>query len=339
MQLPAILQTALDDVLASFAPKEIAPLAQDLSTRYRQRNTSGHRFVRTPQQAIAYAAFRLPATFAAVFAVLSQVQQSLPGWQPRTMIDVGAGPGTAAWATMTVWPELHDIHLVEREEAMITLGKNLASHAPGTPLSRATWHRMDLTQLSSQPSSDADRQAYDLVIASYVLGELPPDIQPACYQALWELTRGVLVIIEPGTTDGFQRIKAVRTGLIAAGAHMIAPCPHSDTCPIAGSDWCHFSQRVQRSPVHKRVKSGELPYEDEKFSYVAVSRIPALVAGGRVLRHPEYRKGHVRLQLCTPEGLKTVVVTRKSGERYRYARKLKWGSAIAHLEDVGGQQP
>ena len=40
-------------------------------------------------------------------------------------------------------------------------------------------------------------------------------------------------------------------------------------------DWCHFTQRLPRSRAHKQIKGAELPFEDEKFSYVALTRAPA----------------------------------------------------------------
>ena len=39
-------------------------------------------------------------------------------------------------------------------------------------------------------------------------------------------------------------------------------------------DWCHFTQRLPRSRAHKQIKGAELPFEDEKFSYVALTRAP-----------------------------------------------------------------
>ena len=39
-------------------------------------------------------------------------------------------------------------------------------------------------------------------------------------------------------------------------------------------DWCHFTCRVARSRLHKLLKGGEAPYEDEKFAFLAVARQP-----------------------------------------------------------------
>ena len=86
----------------------------------------------------------------------------------------------------------------------------------------------------------------------------------------------MLLIVEPGTTAGWQRILDARAQLIADGAHILAPCPHALACPIAQPDWCHFSARVARSRVHRLAKEAEVPWEDEKFIYLAASRTPAV---------------------------------------------------------------
>ena len=86
--------------------------------------------------------------------------------------------------------------------------------------------------------------------------------------------------------------------------------------------------RVARSRLHRQAKGAELPYEDEKYAYIAVSRQPAAPCAARVLRHPLTRKGHVVLELCAPGGKQTVTVTRSRKEAYRLARDLSWGSPV-----------
>jgi len=47
----------------------------------------------------------------------------------------------------------------------------------------------------------------------------------------------------------------------------------------------------------------------------------------RIIRHPLIGKGHIKLELCTPEGIATETVTRSDKERFRQARHAKWGEA------------
>jgi ribosomal protein RSM22 (predicted rRNA methylase) len=97
----------------------------------------------------------------------------------------------------------------------------------------------------------------------------------------------------------------------------------------AVGDWCHFAARVDRTAEHRRLKDGELGYEDEKFSYLAFSKTPAAHAEARIVRHPQVHGGHIRLTLCTPEGLQSPTVTRSKKEAFRAARKAKWGDGWA----------
>lgn len=326
LELPTDLRSALDQELETFSTKRLAKVVADLSGRYRTGlPIDGQKIVRSPEDAVAYAAFRLPATYAAIYSTLRQVQGQFPQWRPQSLLDVGGGPGTVMWAAThpDLWPEtLQQITLLEREANMITMGQRLAANASLGSIQEAQWYTVDITQ-------EWGTAPHDLVVTSYVLGELPIDRREAFIDQLWEMTRHTLVIIEPGTPVGFDHIREARERLLARGGRIVAPCPHDHLCPMQDDDWCHFTQRVARSRLHRQAKAGELGYEDEKFSYISMSREQGLGIQSRVIRHPQIRKGHIRLQLCTPEGLVGTVVTRKDRELFRQARNLEWGSSFA----------
>ena len=107
-----------------------------------------------------------------------------------------------------------------------------------------------------------------------MIGEIDDAERSALTELMWAKTRDTLLIVEPGTPAGYARILALRAQLIASGAHVAAPCPHDGTCPLTAPDWCHFTQRLPRSRAHKQLKGAELPFEDEKFTYVALTRAP-----------------------------------------------------------------
>ena len=143
----------------------------------------------------------------------------------------------------------------------------------------------------------------DLVVASYMIGEIGDAERRALAELMWEKTRDTLLVVEPGTPAGYARIIALRERLIALGAHVAAPCPHDGKCPLQPPDWCHFTQRLQRSRAHKQVKGAELPFEDERFAYVALTRAPVAQRPSRVLAQPAVSKVEITAKLCTPEGL------------------------------------
>ena len=137
-------------------------------------------------------------------------------------------------------------------------------------------------------------------IASYALAEVPSAALTKVATTLWKSCAGILVLIEPGTPAGYQRIVTCRSALLAEGAKIIAPCPHAAPCPIVAPDWCHFSQRLPRSRDHMIVKAANVPFEDEKFSYLAVARDHVAMERyeARVLAPPKKDKTGIAMKVC-----------------------------------------
>ena len=145
-----------------------------------------------------------------------------------------------------------------------------------------------------------------------------------------------LVLIEPGTPQGFARIRAARAALIEAGAHVAAPCTHASICPIRSvgesrsdqnksPDWCHFSQRLPRSRDHMQTKGANVPFEDERYSYVVLTRQP-VAKGARILAPPlESSSPGLTFKLCDENGLRAQFVAARDKDEYRRVRKKEWG--------------
>jgi ribosomal protein RSM22 (predicted rRNA methylase) len=109
---------------------------------------------------------------------------------------------------------------------------------------------------------------------------------------------------------------------------VLAPCPHDVKCPIESPDWCHFSQRLARSRAHKQVKGADAPFEDERFSYVVLTRTPVEARASRVLAQIAIGKAEISAKLCTPSGLALAKVPRRDKEAYARARHWRWGDAV-----------
>jgi ribosomal protein RSM22 (predicted rRNA methylase) len=295
--------------------------AKELSDTYRARDFAAPA-LKNAEQRLAYLLVRMPATYAACYRALEETTQSIEGFAPESFLDLGAGPGTASWAAATLFPSLRSLSLLERDASMIEIGRELMKDASSNALRQANWEQADL-------SREFQAESADLVMLSYVLGELPAATATRLVERAWELTKQVLVILEPGTKIGFAQIERIRAKMISAGVEIAAPCPHHEKCPMAASgDWCHFSERLERSAEHRRMKSGELGYEDEKFSFVAFTKVSASRPATRIVRHPLYRPKQVQLTLCTSQGLKQTVITKSQGDRYRAAKKSEWGDGF-----------
>ncbi len=324
VELPPELRAAIDERLRETAPGELARAAADLSARYRA-GQGGWRVTRSPAHLLAYAAVRLPATYAAITAALERVRELRPDWRPRTLVDLGTGLGAGVWAAAAVWDSLRRITALDADPRALALAGELAQAASHPAIRSAAWRRAALTE----PLPDV---AGDLVLIAYVLGELAPAAADTLVERAWQAATDLLVVVEPGTPAGYRHVLAARGRLLAQGAFTTAPCPHDAPCPLV-DDWCHFAVRLPRSRLHRTLKQGALGYEDEKFSYVALSRAPTERAPARVIRHPQVHPGRIGLTLCTRQGIRAVTVTRAARERFRLARRTAWGAAFAAIED------
>ena len=316
--LPDELKAALEAKLQGLSRNDAAERAALISQTY--RDGGGSSPIRSDADALAYALARMPATYAAVTASLNALREIRPDLAPASLLDVGAGPGTATWAAAEAFPSLTSLALLDANSALRALALDLGSDS--TRLRKMTY------QHGEAGAALAGSEAADLVIASYMIGEIDDAQRTALGDVMWEKTRDTLLIVEPGTPAGYNRIIALRRQLIAAGAHVAAPCPHDGGCPLAAPDWCHFTQRLPRSRAHKQLKSAELPYEDEKFSYVALTRAPAARHPARVLARPVVTKVAVSARLCTDRGILNAVAARRQKAAYQRFKKIAWGDAI-----------
>jgi ribosomal protein RSM22 (predicted rRNA methylase) len=319
--LPAELKAALERKTQGLSQSDAARRAAAISENYRSGGDS--RPIRSEADALAYALARMPATYAAVTASLNALGEQRPDFEPRRLLDIGAGPATASWAAAQHFNMLDQFTALDANTALRALALDLVKDV--SRLSQLRYERGEaLAAIAGAPPSD-------LVIASYVINELDDGPRAHLVASMWDKTEDVLLIVEPGTPAGFARIVATRAQLIAKGAHVIAPCPHDGACPMIPQDWCHFSQRLRRSRAHKHLKGAELPFEDERFSYVALSRTPAAEHPSRVLSQPAITKIAVTAKLCTTNGIKTAVAPHRHKISYARSRKWNWGDAVADL--------
>ncbi|MEO3998679.1 small ribosomal subunit Rsm22 family protein [Mesorhizobium sp. CAU 1732] len=321
MELPAALRQGVDRILDGVPLAEIRKAARTLSDRYRAEVRDGRLHMAADLSVHAYLAARLPATYAAVHASLDAAHEAAPDFTPRTLLDVGSGPGTALWGAADVWPGLEQATLLEASDPARRVGKSLSTALPGIATG---WLAGDVT------IDMRGLQPHDLVTCAYVLDEIAPAALPTLIDRLWQLTTGMLVVVEPGTPAGWRRIVDVRSRLIDSGANVAAPCPHHAPCPLTPPDWCHFAQRVARSRVHRLAKDADVPWEDEKFIHLAATRAPLSDRASRVLSPPRAGSGKVQLKLCRADGtVSEQLFTKRDGQSFKTARRLDWGDTFA----------
>src|SRR5690349_5816570 len=123
MELPVLLRRAIDQALEGVALSELTRAAGALSERYRGETRDGRLHLSDDLAARAYLATRLPATYAAIRTALTELAERRPDFAPRSLLDVGAGPGTVLWAVADCWPGLETARLVEASGAIRKWGE------------------------------------------------------------------------------------------------------------------------------------------------------------------------------------------------------------------------
>lgn len=317
--MDARLEQALAALLARHETAALTKDAQHISENYRLRTGAGKRLLTREGEAAAYAAARMPATCAAAQAALSWALDCA-GVQIASLLDCGAGTGAVSWAADGLL-ELDHVVCLEREAAMRAVGSELM-RAGGTALAHAQWQAFDMVEGDALPEAD-------LVCEGYMLGELKERHRLPAARRLFAAARKMALFIEPGTPQGFANLAGIRRELAGEGAYVAAPCPAGTAqCPMSGEDWCHFTVRVQRTKLHKQLKGGDAPYEDEKFCFLALTKEPpAAPCAARVLRHPQIAPGRIALSLCEGGEVRSRVVTKKD-PLWKRARKIGAGDSI-----------
>lgn len=339
MDIPFELKDAMEKMLEGHSSDELRRISKQMTDRYKNESGRGRVLVSHELETQVYAAVRMPATYGAVCDALSYTLDCMNGANASkdevvidTVMDVGAGSGAGAWAAHALLQPKH-IDCLEREAAMRTTGLHLMNEDESLK-TKTTWHAFDLEKELFGTSGIPEKA--DWVLASYVLNEMSAEVRELVIRKLWAATGSVLTIVEPGTKEGFAVVKQIREILLAEGAHLLAPCSHESPCRLDEDDWCHFTCRVMRSRLHKSLKDADVPYEDEKYSYISFAREEGKPASARILRHPYVTKGAIDLELCTAAE-NTKMTIRKKHPAYKAARKAKMGDAIdlnAEMPDV-----
>ena len=299
--------------------EKLMEVSKEITDNYHSVHKTSRRLISNEMQALVYAAVRMPATYAAVKSALEHAT-IYNDITIDTIIDVGAGTGAASLAAEEVFDSGH-ICLVEREPYMRKCGSRIFAAMGDETLKTAQWYDEDIL------NDNADRHA-DLVMSSYMINEIKLQDRENVFDRLWNMADKMLLIVEPGTKEGFEVISHAREYFLAGGMHIAAPCTHENKCGLDKDDWCHFSVRVARSRIHKLIKEADVPYEDEKFSYIAIAKDDVTSDGMRILRHPDIRKGNIGLRVCDSQGIRNTIITKKDGELFKKARKSSAGDLI-----------
>ena len=72
------------------------------------------------------------------------------------------------------------------------------------------------------------------------------------------------------------------------------------------------------------LKGAEVPFEDERYCYVVMTR-EKVASGARILAPPLETKPGLTFKLCDETGVRAQFVATRDKEEYRRVRKRGWG--------------
>lgn len=297
--------------------------------------------------AVAYLYSRMPYTYQVNKRILNELLFRMPDFKPKSILDFGAGLGSALWAAFHTYEGLITKYAaVEPNRDMRRLGKFLTS----TINTEILW----VESITMIPGAGIERGKFDIIFISHVLQEIPTaKLRLMVLETLWNRlsSDGVLIVVEPGSPKGFRFITDIRKWIIEKGredANIIAPCPHHFACPLAdkASTWCHFSQlsyKYEKDVITKTQKEKQI--FNEKFTYLSIrkGKIPSVSYKSeqeaktpeeksffweRIVRPVIAKHKHRIVDLCTKRGkFERRVIAKSHGGAggYRSIKRFNWG--------------
>ncbi len=314
MRIPIELEEGIENEIKNIKLTELKEKANKLSDRYLNAKRNGQSLILDKLDVLAYSIMRMPATFCAINKALKETLR-IYSTKISTVLDVGAGTGAGEWAILNNL-DVDKIICIERDNYMKLLGERLLINERNI-----LWKDQDIVNTEIHDNAD-------LVITSYMINELKEEAKDRVINNILNSFNKISIFIEPGTPEGFKNIRKIQKIAIEKNLNILAPCTSQVECKLPIDDWCHSVVRVERNKVHKFLKNADVPYEDEKFSYIAISREKIDNKGSRILRHPSISTGYINVKLCINGDIQEKTITKKDKELFKKVKKLKCGDLI-----------
>lgn len=311
MQLPEDIRFKLEEILRDLKVSNLKIVQKNLTEKYKTQSGSGKSLISNHDDGLLYALSRMPATFAVISSLYETlVSQGLIG-DINSVFDVGSGTGSGYFAMRESGKNIK-ISLFERDKNMIDIFSRFETHEQV--------NKFDITK-------DEFNEKADLVMTSYMLSELSDNDRLFAAEKLYNATNKYLLIIDTGTPNVWKEMMEIKSHLESLGGKTLAPCM-CEKCPLE-NDYCQFYARVERSSIHRIIKEGSLPFEDEKYFYLLISKQPQdQPIGSRVIRRPQIKPNIVTLTLCENDGVIKKDFTKRDKEAFKKNKKSKINEII-----------
>ncbi len=333
LAFPPKIERAISEILTEENSREWLQRVNQLHLRYMGETQEKSPFIYDHLDALAYLALRAPATYVQTQSVLSSLVEVLPGWKPKTLLDVGSGPGVGIWATTNVFPNLQSVTCIDQDKNFLLLGRRIIA-ASGLSIP-TSWQQDKLLR-----GLKSSTETYDIVLIVNVLSELSAKQRDKVIGSAFKRCKGIMVIIEPGTPTGSAIIQKVAKNF-SGNASLLAP--YIDNSYVSDDDyWLHFSKRFIRPEFTRRVRqhlrnSSRMAsdWEETKYSYVIIGGIlPKSSPWGRCAGQVRLHKGYLEVPVLTRDHILHLKILKRQKKQYTFAKKLRWGQLISNREDI-----
>jgi len=326
------------DRLAPEELREVARGVERLSLGLtRERILAGARYLDDERLLGAYLLFYWPVSYLQARGVLSELPR-----RPRSVLDLGSGPGPMALAALDAGAA--EAVAADRSAKALAVARSLAVEA-GLPLATGSW---DPTRGRPLREAAAGRRP-DAVLLGHVVnelfaGEAEVERRAALLEEAAALVApgGSVVVIEPALRETSRALLRVRDRLLEKGLAVRAPCLFRGPCPALHreTDWCHAERPVEPPPLVAEIaRAAGLRREAVKMSYLVLAPPGegwAEPPAGRVFRivsEPLPSKGRLRYMACGPEGRRGLALQEKHvGDGNRRFERLLRGDVVEITE-------
>lgn len=300
-----------------------------LSDAYNRRSAQAFEGATSPAQShAARLRFFLPRDLPKYQLPLYELDRAgaLPSGRAWSILDIGAGMGTATFAASAFARDRAlapscEVVAVETDVGALDVMQGLteelqrAGHILPTTVrtEQVSWQEVDMVRV--------DPRGFDLIIFGLVLNETPGSederlAQIESFAQRYLAPSGSLIIVEPALRSFSRALQRMRDRLSESpgGVSVFAPCPHHRACPllVRERDWCHDQLLLPLpEPLASLASESGLRRERLTFAYLTLradgQNLAAALGEGRPLQRvvggPRETKGKTEWDLCGPEGL------------------------------------
>lgn len=308
MILPEVVREKIDEMFLGMNKTSLVSKREELTNKYKTNQAINKSVFDTKQDSLVYAISRMPATFAVLSTLLTDLVSQGKLKDISSVTDIGSGTGAGFFAFNEIF-ENAEISLFERDKNMINVFEEFET---GQVVKQFDLIRDDINEKA------------DLVVSSYVFSELNEEGRRLALKKMLDCSKKYVLLVDTGTPRTYENFMKLKSLVYELGYNISAPC-ESQKYGLK-NDYCQFYARVERSGLMKMAKNAELSYEDEKYFYLLIEKQAKLQENSderRVIRRPNIKTNFVELKLCTNAGVVSQNVTKKDKEFFKKARKIK----------------